>query len=194
MYPLSTNSRYFSILRASASVAMVPGLHKRPWFRIAGRKSIHNASTTVTSHTSCLPISQGIMVTPSHGNSLESFIVPRITMAKKPEREPTFQLKNYKILHICKEQFYRKICDKKAYQLQTTYTLTFKYTIEINTFFRPLTEIMNLRHQSSIMCVIILAGEDTHPWSAPKRLLMPPTKLLTPQKRCSLFFSVKINR
>ena len=61
MYPLSINSRYFSTLRASASVAVVPGLHKEPWFRRLGAR----ASTTVTSHTSCLPISQGIMVTPS---------------------------------------------------------------------------------------------------------------------------------
>ena len=61
MYPLSINSRYFSILRASASVAVVPGLHKEPWFRRLGAR----ASTTVTSHTRCLPISQGIMVTPS---------------------------------------------------------------------------------------------------------------------------------
>ena len=59
MYPLSINSRYFSILRASASV--VPGLHKEPWFRRLGAR----ASPTVTSHTSCLPIFQGIMVTPS---------------------------------------------------------------------------------------------------------------------------------
>ena len=61
MYPSSINSRYFSILRASASVAVVPVLHKEPWFRRLGAR----ASTTVTSHTRCLPISQGILVTPS---------------------------------------------------------------------------------------------------------------------------------
>ena len=61
MYPFDINSRYFSILRVSASVAKVPGLHKKPWLRRLGAR----ASTTVTSHTSCLPISQGIMVTPS---------------------------------------------------------------------------------------------------------------------------------
>ena len=25
---------------------------------------------------------------------------------------------------------------------------------------------MDLRHQSSAMCIIMLGGEDTHPWSA----------------------------
>ena len=39
MYPLSVNSRYFSILRASATVAVVPGLHKEPWFRRLGQRS-----------------------------------------------------------------------------------------------------------------------------------------------------------
>ena len=61
IYPLSINSRYFSVLRASASMAVVTGLHEEQWFRRLGAR----ASTTVTSHTSCLPISQGIMVTPS---------------------------------------------------------------------------------------------------------------------------------
>ena len=28
---------------------------------------------------------------------------------------------------------------------------------------------MDLRHQSSAMCIIMLGGEDTHPWSATKR-------------------------
>ena len=27
---------------------------------------------------------------------------------------------------------------------------------------------MDLRHQSSVMCIIMLGGEDTHPWSATK--------------------------
>ena len=27
-------------------------------------------------------------------------------------------------------------------------------------------DIMDLRHQSSAMCIIMLGGEDTHPWSA----------------------------
>ena len=39
-----------------------------------------------------------------------------------------------------------------------------------NQFFSPLSDIMedvmNLRHQSSAMCIIMLGGEDTHPWSA----------------------------
>ena len=30
----------------------------------------------------------------------------------------------------------------------------------------PLSEIMDLRHQSSAMCIIMLEGQDTHPWSA----------------------------
>ena len=33
-------------------------------------------------------------------------------------------------------------------------------------FFFPLSDIMDLRHQSSAMCIIMLGGEDTHPWSA----------------------------
>ena len=33
-------------------------------------------------------------------------------------------------------------------------------------FFFPLSGIMDLRHQSSAMCIIMLGGEDTHPWSA----------------------------
>ena len=42
-------------------MAVVPGLHKEPWFR----RLVAGASTNVTSHTSCLPISREIMVTPS---------------------------------------------------------------------------------------------------------------------------------
>ena len=30
----------------------------------------------------------------------------------------------------------------------------------------PLSDIMDLRHQSNAMCIIMLGGEDTHPWSA----------------------------
>ena len=41
-------------------MAVVPRLHKEPWFRRLGAR----ASTTVKSHSSCLPSSQGIMVTP----------------------------------------------------------------------------------------------------------------------------------
>ena len=60
MYLESINSQYFSILHASASVAVVPELHNYPRFRRLGAR----ASTTVTSHTSYLPISQMIIVTP----------------------------------------------------------------------------------------------------------------------------------
>ena len=35
------------------------------------------------------------------------------------------------------------------------------------TFFN-LSDIMDLRRQSSAMCIIMLGGEDTHPWSATK--------------------------
>ena len=35
-------------------------------------------------------------------------------------------------------------------------------------FFLPLSDIMDLRHQSSAMCIIMLGGEDTHPWSTTK--------------------------
>ena len=31
-----------------------------------------------------------------------------------------------------------------------------------------LSDIMDFRHQSSAMCIIMLGGEDTHPWSATK--------------------------
>ena len=34
--------------------------------------------------------------------------------------------------------------------------------------FIPLSDIMDLRHQSSAMCIIMLGGEDTHTWSATK--------------------------
>ena len=34
--------------------------------------------------------------------------------------------------------------------------------------FFSLSDIINLRHQSSAMCIIMLGGEDTHPWSATK--------------------------
>ena len=34
--------------------------------------------------------------------------------------------------------------------------------------FFPLSDIMDLRHQSSAMCIIMLGGEDTDPWSATK--------------------------
>ena len=33
-------------------------------------------------------------------------------------------------------------------------------------FFSIQSDIMDLRHQSSAMCIIMLGGEDTHPWSA----------------------------
>ena len=39
MYPVSINSWYFCFLRAPASVAVVPGLHKEPWLRRLGAKS-----------------------------------------------------------------------------------------------------------------------------------------------------------
>ena len=83
MYPLSINSRYFSTLRASASVAVVPGLHKEPWFRRLGAR----ASTTVTSHTSCLPISQGIMVT-SSGRLPSVRYSPRGSSIEGKSRDP----------------------------------------------------------------------------------------------------------
>ena len=34
--------------------------------------------------------------------------------------------------------------------------------------FFSLSDIMDLRHQSSDMCIIMLGGEDAHPWSATK--------------------------
>ena len=82
MYPLSFNSRY-SILCASASEAMVAGLHKEPQFRRLGAR----AFTTKTSHTSCLPISQGIMGTPSGRLSSVRYI-PRGSSTEGKSREP----------------------------------------------------------------------------------------------------------
>ena len=35
-------------------------------------------------------------------------------------------------------------------------------------FFLPLSDIMDLRHQSSAMCIIMLGGKDIHPWSTTK--------------------------
>ena len=34
--------------------------------------------------------------------------------------------------------------------------------------FFSLSDVMDLRHQSSAMCIIMFGGEDTHPWSATK--------------------------
>ena len=42
----------------------------------------------------------------------------------------------------------------------------FMTPIGILNFFSSLSDIMDLRHQSSAMCIIMLGGEDTHPWSA----------------------------
>ena len=39
--------------------------------------------------------------------------------------------------------------------------------IPLREFF-PLSDLMDLRHQSSAMRIIMLGGEDTHPWSATK--------------------------
>ena len=33
-------------------------------------------------------------------------------------------------------------------------------------YFFPLSDLMDLRHQSNAMCIIMLVGEDSHPWSA----------------------------
>ena len=46
---------------SSGTMSQTPGLHGEQWFRRLGAR----ASTTETSHTSCLPISERIMVTPS---------------------------------------------------------------------------------------------------------------------------------
>ena len=46
---------------SSGTLSQTPGLHGEQWFRRLGAR----ASTTETSLTSCLPISKGIMVTPS---------------------------------------------------------------------------------------------------------------------------------
>ena len=35
-------------------------------------------------------------------------------------------------------------------------------------YFLIFSDTMDLRHQSSAMCIIMLGGEDTHPWSATK--------------------------
>ena len=82
-YPLSNNSRYFSTVRASASVAVVTGLHKQTWFRRLGAR----ASTTVPAHTSCLPISQGIMVIPS-GRLPSRWYSPRGSSIEGKSRDP----------------------------------------------------------------------------------------------------------
>ena len=49
-------------------------------------------------------------------------------------------------------------------------------------YFFSLSDIMDLRHQSSAMCIIMLGGEDTHPWSAlnmenPILATIPVTKI-----------------
>ena len=32
----------------------------------------------------------------------------------------------------------------------------------------PLSDVMDIRHQSNAICIILVGGEDTHPWSATK--------------------------
>ena len=83
MFPLSINLRYFSILRTLASVADVPGLHTEPRLRQLSAR----ASTTVTSHTSCLPISQGIMVT-SSGRLPSVWYSPRGSSTEGKSKDP----------------------------------------------------------------------------------------------------------
>ena len=51
---------------------------------------------------------------------------------------------------------------------------------------------MNLRHQSSAMCIIMLGGEDTHPWSATKvRNPIPATIPITKKKQPTNYSSQK---
>ena len=45
------------------------------------------------------------------------------------------------------------------------------------------TDIMDLRHQSSAMCIIMLGGEDTHPWSATKVVNPIPATLPVTKKK-----------
>ena len=61
------------------------------------------------------------------------------------------------ILHFCP--------NKKRVSLRT---VPFCVCSKEERVFFPLSDIMDLRHQSSAMCIIMLGGEDTHPWSATK--------------------------
>ena len=61
-------------------------------------------------------------------------------------------------------QTQEKIDENRVKELYSDLTLTGKILVYI--FFLPLSDIMDLRHQSSAMCIIMLGGEDTHPWSA----------------------------
>ena len=111
------NLRYFLILRASASVAVVPGciksLDSGDWVQ---------ESTTVTSNTSCLPIPQGIKVTPS--GRLPSVRYILAVRALKASREiptsdyeriessmtstlgarKTFSFNSFTTVHVCTKQ------------------------------------------------------------------------------------------
>ena len=42
---------------------------------------------------------------------------------------------------------------------------------------------MDLRHQSSAMCIFMLGGEDTHPWSATKVGNLKPATIPVDQKQ-----------
>ena len=70
---------------------------------------------------------------------------------------------------------------------------------------------MDLRHQSSAMCIIMLGGEDTHPWSATKvgnpipatipvtkkatnKLLKPATMQSTGEKFFYSCFDIKVKK
>ena len=44
--------------------------------------------------------------------------------------------------------------------------IIFTGTVTACKIFFPLSDIMDLRHQSSAICIIMLGGENTHPWSA----------------------------
>ena len=50
------------------------------------------------------------------------------------------------------------------------------------TFFSSLSDIMDLRHQSRAMCIIMLGGEDTHPWSATNVANPIPATIPVPKK------------
>ena len=54
--------------------------------------------------------------------------------------------------------------------LKTSRFLSLRYSADFghSRLVFPLSDIMDLRHQSSATCIIVLGGEDTHLWSATK--------------------------
>ena len=73
-------------------------------------------------------------------------------------------------LKLSRKQFYFFLCLVKLISFLCYLKLILFLRYLLLCYFFPLSDIIDLRHQSSAMCIIML-GEDTHPWSATKIML-----------------------